>query len=213
LESVLATILNMSSPFGLAVSICSFTWFDYPLAHPQTSSEPSRCSQMRQHSRSNITFAGRLTRLSRWLPTGPLIHCLASTQCKLIALDVERADRLEPEIKKLTAEAGATGVVVLESHEGKGHWRGMQLWETVVKNYKGDPRKVLQNDPKLVPEDNCLIIFTSGTTGLPSNVLFCCTPYSGAHHLKEGVLSTQRQFLTNTLNVSLRGLILLRVRR
>ncbi|KAJ6599084.1 hypothetical protein DFH09DRAFT_1130060 [Mycena vulgaris] len=117
-----------------------------------------------------------------WLPTAPLLHCLTHTQCKLIMLDSERADRLEPVIKKLTAEAGATGVVVIEP-EGKGPWKGMKLWETVFKNYKGDPKKVLQADPKLLPEDNALIIFTSGTTGLP-----------------KGVLSTQRQFLTNTLN-------------
>ncbi|KAF7352822.1 2-succinylbenzoate--CoA ligase [Mycena venus] len=121
--------------------------------------------------------------INAWLPIAPLIHCLTITQCKLIILDSERADRLEPEIKKITKEAGATGVVVMESHEGKGNWKGMQPWETIVKNYKEDPSKVLQNDPKIEHEDNCLIIFTSGTTGLP-----------------KGVLSTQRQFLTNTLN-------------
>ncbi|KAJ6539309.1 hypothetical protein B0H19DRAFT_1178324 [Mycena capillaripes] len=104
-----------------------------------------------------------------WLPIGTLVHCLVHTQCKLIFMDSERADRLEPEIKRLTSQAGATGVVVLESHEGKGHWKGMKSWETVFRNYKGDLRKVLQNDPKIEPEDNCLIIFTSGTTGLPSN--------------------------------------------
>ncbi|KAJ6484986.1 hypothetical protein C8R47DRAFT_1217036 [Mycena vitilis] len=118
-----------------------------------------------------------------WLPLEPLIHCLVNTQCKLIFLDSERADRLEPEIKRLTAKAGATGVVVLESHEGKGHWKGMQPWETVFKNFKGDPSKILRNSPKLEPEDNSLIMFTSGTTGLP-----------------KGVLSTQRQYLTNTIN-------------
>ncbi|KAJ7047406.1 hypothetical protein C8F04DRAFT_1205344 [Mycena alexandri] len=118
-----------------------------------------------------------------WLPTTPLVHCLVNTQCKLIILDSERADRLEPVVKKLTAEAGATGLVVIESYEGKGHWKGMQRWETVVKNYKRDPTKILKHDPELVPEDNAVIFFTSGTTGLP-----------------KGVLSTQRQFLTNALN-------------
>ncbi|KAJ7368269.1 hypothetical protein DFH08DRAFT_676182 [Mycena albidolilacea] len=127
---------------------------------------------------------GAITVLTNaWLPNGPLIHCLAITECKLIILDSERATRLEPEIKKLTKAAGATGVIVLESHEGKGHWKGMQSWDTVVKNYKGDSSKILQNDPKIEHEDDAIIIFTSGTTGLP-----------------KGVLSTQRQFLTNALN-------------
>ncbi|KAJ7276361.1 hypothetical protein B0H12DRAFT_1084973 [Mycena haematopus] len=121
--------------------------------------------------------------INAWLPMTPLIHCLNLTECKLIILDSERAERLEPEIKNLMKASRATGVVVLESHEGKGHWKGMQPWETVVKNYKGDPSKVLQNDPKIEHEDDCLIVFTSGTTGLP-----------------KGVLSTQRQFLTNTIN-------------
>ncbi|KAJ7160799.1 long-chain-fatty-acid-CoA ligase [Mycena filopes] len=118
-----------------------------------------------------------------WLPIAPLVHCLGNTQCKLIVLDSERADRLEPEIEKLTAQAGAKGIVVLQSFEGKGRWNGMQPWETVFEKYKGDPMKMLKHDPNVGPEDNATIFFTSGTTGLP-----------------KGVLSTQRQFLTNALN-------------
>ncbi|KAJ7233984.1 hypothetical protein C8J57DRAFT_1381406 [Mycena rebaudengoi] len=125
-----------------------------------------------------------------WLPTDALHHCLVHTQCKLIMLDPERADRLEPVISKLSAAAaGTAGVVVLESHEGKGNWNGMQSWDTILKNYRAcDPEKILQRGPEMVPEDNALIMFTSGTTGLP-----------------KGVLSTQRQFLTNILNTLISG--------
>ncbi|KAJ7233988.1 hypothetical protein C8J57DRAFT_1381414 [Mycena rebaudengoi] len=127
--------------------------------------------------------------VSVWLPTDALHHCLVHTQCKLIMLDPERADRLEAVISKLSAAAGTAGVVVLESHEGKGNWNGMQSWDTILKNYRAcDPEKILQRDPEMVPEDNALIMFTSGTTGLP-----------------KGVLSTQRQFLTNIFNTLISG--------
>lgn len=79
----------------------------------------------------------------------------------LLQTNITQATRLEPEIKKLTKAAGATGVIVLESHEGKGHWKGMQSWDTVVKNFKGDSSKILQNDPKIEHEDDAIIIFTS----------------------------------------------------
>ncbi|KAJ7638791.1 hypothetical protein FB45DRAFT_903836 [Roridomyces roridus] len=118
-----------------------------------------------------------------WLKTPAILHCLTLTQCKVIVLDAERATLLEPIIKKLTTEAKSNGVLVFRSREGKGHWKGMQSWDTVLGSYKHDGSKVLQNDPKLVPEDNAVIFFTSGTTGLP-----------------KAVLSTHRQYLTNTLN-------------
>ncbi|KAJ7228678.1 hypothetical protein GGX14DRAFT_414247 [Mycena pura] len=111
-----------------------------------------------------------------WLPSPQLVHCLSKTQCKLIILDAERADLLQPVVKKLIAEAGATGILVFE--DGKGPWKGMQTWGNAFRDYKGDPKNITKQDFKLVPEDNATIFFTSA----------------------KGVLSTQRQFLTNTFN-------------
>ncbi|KAF8974758.1 hypothetical protein BDZ97DRAFT_1775265 [Flammula alnicola] len=123
-----------------------------------------------------------------WSPLDVLRYCIVKTECKLIIVDPERADRVEPIAKKLASEAGSTGVLVLESHEGKGTWDGMKTWTAALDAYKGDPRKVLQMDLGLTPEHNATILFTSGTTGMP-----------------KGVLTTQRQFLTNILNVTVGG--------
>ncbi|KAF8812455.1 acetyl-CoA synthetase-like protein [Phlegmacium glaucopus] len=123
-----------------------------------------------------------------WSPQGTLRYCLIHIQCKLIIVDPECADRLEPISKNLVTETGSSGILVLEACDGKGFWEGMQTWDSALKDFKGDGRKLLDMDLGLIPEDNATILFTSGTTGNP-----------------KGVLSTQRQFLTNIINVTIAG--------
>ncbi|PPQ77756.1 hypothetical protein CVT25_011191 [Psilocybe cyanescens] len=118
-----------------------------------------------------------------WSPLDVLRYCIVRTECKLIIVDPERADKLEPIAKKLASEARSNGILVLEAHEGKGKWDGMKTWKAAFDDYKGDPRKILGVDPALTPEDDATILFTSGTTGMP-----------------KGVLSTHRQFLSNIFN-------------
>ncbi|KAJ3801861.1 hypothetical protein GGU11DRAFT_674108, partial [Lentinula aff. detonsa] len=120
--------------------------------------------------------------VNAWLPAEPLRHCLVQTQCALVIIDPERADRLVAFVHELKLR-GVKGVLVLEGHEGKGSWPGMQDWATIFQNYKGDSLDVLRQDPGITPEDNATVIFTSGTSGLP-----------------KGVLSTQRAFLSNSPN-------------
>lgn len=97
-----------------------------------------------------------------WSPLDALRYCIARTECKLIIVDPERADKLEPIAKSLTSEAGSNGILVLEAHEGKGKWTGMKTWRAAFDDYRDDPRKILSIDPNLTPEDNATILFTSG---------------------------------------------------
>ncbi|KAK0438301.1 hypothetical protein EV421DRAFT_1714443, partial [Armillaria borealis] len=117
-------------------------------------------------------------------PLELLRYCITLTRCTLIVLDPERADMIETIADELRLASGTSGYIVLEEHEGKGHWQGMDVWKTVFSRYNGDPGDVLSDDPQISPEDDATVTFTSGTTGLP-----------------KGVLSSQRAFLTPIFNV------------
>ncbi|KAF5385818.1 hypothetical protein D9615_002571 [Tricholomella constricta] len=99
-----------------------------------------------------------------WLPLEPLRYCLRHTDCKLIIVDPERADRLVPVALDILRDTIAIAFLVFDNHEGSRRWHGMNSFPAIVEQYRG-------------------------TTGLP-----------------KGVLSTQRQFLTNALNVMVGGL-------
>ncbi|KAF5388021.1 hypothetical protein D9615_000395 [Tricholomella constricta] len=100
--------------------------------------------------------------VNAWLPLDLLQYCLTHTQCKLVVLDPERADRLELVAHDLSVDGGVNGFLVFESHEGKGEWKGMQSWNLALENYKGDSCKLLTNNQEILPEDNATILFTSG---------------------------------------------------
>ncbi|KAK7053301.1 hypothetical protein VNI00_003927 [Paramarasmius palmivorus] len=122
--------------------------------------------------------------VNAWLPVDPLRFCIAHAECKLAILDAERADRLQPTIAQLSQETGIARVLVitLTAQEQKQTWRDMELFDSAMRNFVP-----VANSPipeiEIQPEDNAVIMFTSGTTGFP-----------------KGVLSTQRQFLSNVFN-------------
>ena len=60
-----------------------------------------------------------------------------------------------------TKEAGTTGVLVIEAHEGKGQWNGMKSWNNALDEYRGT-HIVTTDDSAVGPEDNASILFTSG---------------------------------------------------
>ncbi|KAK0212665.1 hypothetical protein DFS33DRAFT_1391485 [Desarmillaria ectypa] len=122
--------------------------------------------------------------VNAWLPLEPLKYCIIHTQCRLLLVDSERAAVLEPVLTAVCSEIGVTGVLILDASCDACLRKGMERYHDVVNNFVGHWRNVLDNRyPAIHPEDNAAIMFTSGTTGLP-----------------KGVLSTQRQFLTNSLN-------------
>lgn len=95
-------------------------------------------------------------------------YCVRKADCKLILVDPQRADIFEPAVSTIEGS-----FAVIESHEVKGKWKEMDEWDTVVGRYQGDPRKILTQDCEILPDDDCVILFTSGTTGLPSK---CASP-------------------------------------
>ena len=102
---------------------------------------------------------------SSWLPLEPLQHCIAHTGCKLLLLDAERADRLEPVTGALT---NAHAVLVFNSTEGKGNWRGMESLDLVLHHFRG--AEILESSPNIMPEDNATIMFTSGKLFCPTGI-------------------------------------------
>ncbi|KAG6848941.1 hypothetical protein H0H93_012583, partial [Arthromyces matolae] len=128
--------------------------------------------------------------VNAWLPEEPLLHCLTHPECKLMILDPERAEKLEGVVDSLKTKAQCRGILVLNSQEGKGKWKGMECWDAKIAGYTGDTASIRTGagQEEILPEDNATILFTSGTTGMP-----------------KGVLSTQRQYLTNTFNCLVPG--------
>ncbi|KIK63793.1 hypothetical protein GYMLUDRAFT_71928 [Collybiopsis luxurians FD-317 M1] len=116
--------------------------------------------------------------VNSWLPLEPMFHCIARATPSLVFVDPERADILQASAAGLKS----TAFVIIEDDD-KGPRPGISIWRSQVQSYHGDTQHVLKDDPRIVPEDNATIIFTSGTSGSP-----------------KGVLSSQRAFLSNLLN-------------
>ena len=106
--------------------------------------------------------------VNAFLPAEPLKYCIIKCQSKLLIVDHERADMLSSAVQEFRLR-GIVGVLVFDTYEEKArNWFGMQNWSIIFSKYNGDYSRVLKESPKISPEDDATIIFTSGTSGLPS---------------------------------------------
>ncbi|KAI4526440.1 acetyl-CoA synthetase-like protein [Schizophyllum commune Loenen D] len=128
--------------------------------------------------------------VNAWLPVQPLSYCITHTQCRVLICDPERSVVIQPVVDDLAA-SGVTGFLVFgDTVDVNAQWAGMQSCSSVVQRFSMETDEAILEDGNgfldvdVQPEDNCAVMFTSGTTGMP-----------------KGVLSTQRQYLTNVLNV------------
>ncbi|KAG6828448.1 hypothetical protein H0H92_007933 [Tricholoma furcatifolium] len=138
---------------------------------------------------------------SRWLPLEPLQFCLTRTGCKVVLLDAERADRLASVSLDILRDHPAT-FFVLDEKGDRHRWPGMASFPQTIDGYQGPTSDVLSTDPKVLPEDNALIMHEASEIWLMNEL----TSILGTTGLPKGVLSTQRQFLTNIPNVMVGGI-------
>ncbi|KAG6865609.1 hypothetical protein C0991_001033 [Blastosporella zonata] len=82
---------------------------------------------------------------------------------KVVMVDAERADRLAPVVLEILRDR-PTNVLLFEVPADKARWPGMSSFPAVVEGYRGDIAQILTSDPQILPEDNALIMFTSGMT-------------------------------------------------
>ena len=103
-------------------------------------------------------------RFFSWLPVDVVKHCLCNTDCKVILLDDERAQSLEPLVDQIKKDAGCVELLVFRG--GERQPKGMKRLVNALKVYGKDGSDVLRSDPGILPEDNATVMFTSGTVSL-----------------------------------------------
>jgi len=98
----------------------------------------------------------------RWLPLEPLSHCLAHTQCRLVILDPERAERLQDAASRMYLETDIEAMLVFDLHDSKPISEGMRYFEEKLHEYSSDGMHILTSPISILPEDDATLIFTSG---------------------------------------------------
>ncbi|GAA5836817.1 hypothetical protein JCM11251_005796 [Rhodosporidiobolus azoricus] len=119
--------------------------------------------------------------VNAWLSPDAFVHCLTLTEPTVIVVDEEREKVLAERVDVLRRK----GAKVLLSVRSKGRKGG--AFERLEDALEGCEARSLPS-VQVGPEDPATIFFTSGTTSLP-----------------KGVLSTQRQYMSNRFNTVFGG--------
>lgn len=107
-----------------------------------------------------------LTPFPSWLPLEPLSHCFVHTQCKLVILDTERAQLIQPAVAKLLRKTEIKAFMVLDDQKPNNYWQGIHSFDRSLQQYHADGNEAINSVPTIKPEDNATIIFTSGLSTL-----------------------------------------------
>lgn len=113
-----------------------------------------------------------------WLTDEALEYCMDNTKCKVHLVDPERADKFE----SINWGSADEKFIVARAQEGKGTWKRMEDWNAVFTGSRTASNS-WEQEPPCELEDDCAIVFTSGTTSMP-----------------KAVLSTQRSFIQNQIS-------------
>lgn len=144
-------------------------------------------------------LGGIAVAVNAWLPPVAFFHCISITEPKVVIVDAERQALLGPRASELH-QSGCQGIFSVRT---KQRQEGVTPLEDALAQHRAQELPKLNLEPEVSPgvdpsrsedmtdlersnpQDHATIFFTSGTTSLP-----------------KGVLSTQRQFLTNRWNTA-----------